>query len=127
MKFFSIILVIATGLLLIVSVPAFVHAADPTDFMDGLKQVKDVADQNELSGAKSSKEILQSIVAWLMSLLATIALISLLYGGYLYITSQGEENTVAKAKAILLYSTIGIIVIGLSAVIVNVVINIATQ
>ena len=62
-----------------------------------------------------------------MSLLATIALISLLYGGYLHITSQGEENNVAKAKAILLYSTIGIIVIGLSAVIVNVVINVATQ
>jgi hypothetical protein len=54
-------------------------------------------------------------------------MMSLLYGGYLYISSQGDESSVTKAKSILLYSIIGIILIGLSAVIVNTVISVATQ
>jgi hypothetical protein len=62
-----------------------------------------------------------------MSLIATFALVSLLYGGFLYITSQGEENKAEKAKTIILYSIIGIIIIGLSAIVVNVVISVATS
>ncbi len=107
--------------------PSLVYAADPTGFQGGLDQVKQVASDNKLNQGQSTKQILQTIVAWLMSLLGTVALMSLLYGGYLYITAQGEEGNVEKAKSIILYSTIGIILIGLSAVIVNVVISVATQ
>ncbi len=128
MKFSSLINITSLAVLMMgVSFPMLTYAADPTDFKDGLKQVKQVAGDNGLAKEQSTKQILQTIVAWLMSLLGTIALISLLYGGFLYITAQGEEGNVEKAKAIILYSTIGIILIGLSAVIVNVVISVATQ
>lgn len=97
--------------------------ADPTTFSGGLSSIKEVANQNKLGEARSTKEILQSIVKWLLSLVGTIAVISLLYGGFLYITSQGEDNKVEQAKHIILYSIIGLIIIGLSAIIVNVVIS----
>lgn len=100
--------------------------SNPGTFQGGIDAVGKIANQNGLTGAKSSKEILQTIVKWLLSLIGTIAVISLLYGGYLYISSQGEEGQVEKAKNIMLYSVIGIIIIGLSAVVVNVVINVAT-
>lgn len=103
------------------------NSGDPSGFSAGLDAVKNVASEQKLSQAKSSKEILQSIVGWLTSLLATVALISLLYGGYLYVSSQGDEGNVERAKAILLYSVIGLILVGLSGVIVNVVISVATQ
>ncbi len=90
----------------------------------GLSTVKDIANQNELGEDKSAKEILQTIVKWLLSLVATIAVISLVYGGFKYITSQGDENQAQQAKNIILYSVIGLIIIGLSAIIVNVVISI---
>ncbi len=101
-------------------------AKDPNTFFGGISAVGDLAKTNKLAPAKSTKEILQTIVKWLLTLTGTIATISLVYGGFLYITSQGEENKAEQAKNIILYSVIGIIIIGISAVIVNVVINIAT-
>jgi len=99
------------------------QGGDPTTFSGGLDSIKKVAKQNKLGDARSTKEILQSIVKWLLSLVGTIAVISLLYGGFLYITSQGEENKVEQAKRIILYSVIGLLIIGLSAIVVNVVIS----
>jgi hypothetical protein len=99
---------------------------DPKTFSEGLDQIKTVADTNKLSEGRSAKEILQSIVKWLLSLVGTVAVISLLYGGFLYITSQGDEGKAEQAKTIILYSVIGIVVIGISAIVVNVVISITT-
>lgn len=122
--FFLICTVAITGLCI---APEIIHAQDSQGFSAGLNEVKKLAGEQKLSSAKSTKEILQSIVAWLTSLLGTVALISLVYGGYLYISSQGDEGNVAKGKAIILYSVIGIILVGLAGVIVNVVISVATQ
>lgn len=101
-------------------------SGDPKTFSAGIGEVGRVATSGGLSDKKSAKEILQSIVKWLLSLIGTFAVISLLYGGYLYITSQGEERKAEQAKTIILYSVIGLIIIGLSAVVVNVVISVAT-
>ncbi len=100
---------------------------NPDSFYGGIKAVGDLAQTNKLAPAKSTKEILQTITKWLLSLVGTIAVISLLYGGFLYITSQGEEDKAEQAKNIILYSVIGIIIIGISAIIVNVVISVATS
>lgn len=99
---------------------------DPATFGAGLNEVKQVASQNKLSEARSAKDILQTIVKWLLSLIGTLAVISLLYGGFLYITSQGDESKAERAKTIILYSIIGLVVIGLSAIIVNVVISVTS-
>lgn len=106
------------------AMPEFARGVDPTSFSGGLEQIQTIQGENELAGAKSTKEILKTIVKWLLSLVGTIAVISLLYGGFLYITSQGVDNKVEQAKNIILYSVIGLIIIGLSAIIVNVVISI---
>ena len=101
-------------------------SGDPSNFGAGLNEVKQVASQNKLSEARSAKDILQTIVKWLLSLIGTLAVISLLYGGFLYITSQGDESKAERAKTIILYSIIGLVVIGLSAIIVNVVISVTS-
>ncbi len=101
--------------------------ANPNSFIDGLNKTKSFAQENKLGEGKSTKEILQSVVKWLLSLIGTIAVISLLYGGFLYITSTGEEKQAEKAKTLILYSVIGLIIIGLSAIIVNVVISLTQK
>jgi len=50
---------------------------------------------------------------------AVIAAVMLVIGGVRYIISQGDEGQTEKAKNTILYALIGLIVIGLSAVIVN--------
>lgn len=97
---------------------------DPTSFTDGISSIGDIAGDNGLAKKSSAKEIMQTIVKWLLTLVGTIAVISLIYGGFLYVTSQGEEDATERAKHIILYSVIGIIIIGISAIVVNVVISI---
>lgn len=95
-------------------------------FGQGLDDVFGLAKQNKLAGKSSAKDILLNIMKWLLALVGMIATISLLYGGYLYITSQGEVDQATQAKHIILYSVLGILLIGISAIVVNVVISVAT-
>ena len=64
-------------------------------------------------------DAIQNIVNTLLSLAALIAAIFVVIGGVRYVTSQGDEDATAAAKNTILYAAIGIIVILLSAVLVN--------
>lgn len=54
------------------------------------------------------------------------ALVYVILGGVRYITAQGDESKVEAAKNTILYAVIGLIVIGIAAVLVNFVITIFT-
>src|SRR5688500_8145935 len=64
------------------------------------------------------------ILNWLLVLAALTALVFLIIGGVQYIVSRGDEDAAEKAKNTILYAIIGLIVIGLSAVIVNFIVSI---
>lgn len=59
------------------------------------------------------------IINILLSIVAVIAVIMIIYGGVRYIVSAGDEEAAKTAKRVILYAMIGLIVIGLSAAIVN--------
>lgn len=58
-----------------------------------------------------------------LTIIGVIALAVLIWGGVLYIISIGDDGRINTAKKIIIYAIVGLIVIGLSALIVNVVIN----
>jgi len=60
-----------------------------------------------------------NIVNGLLVVASIAASIYLVLGGIRYITSQGEEDQTEQAKSTILYALIGLIVIGLSAALVN--------
>ncbi len=64
-----------------------------------------------------------NIVNGLLVVAGIAASIYLVMGGIRYITSQGEEGQTEQAKNTILYALIGLIVIGLSAAIVNFIIG----
>ncbi len=64
-------------------------------------------------------DALQRIVNALLGFVAVIAVIFIIIGGVRYITSQGDEDAAASAKNTVLYALIGLIIIALSAVLVN--------
>lgn len=64
-----------------------------------------------------------NIVNGLLVVAGIAASVYLVVGGVRYITSQGEEGQTEQAKNTILYALIGLIVIGLSAAIVNFIIN----
>lgn len=52
-----------------------------------------------------------------------VAVISVIYGGYLYMTSAGNETQTKKGRSVLIWAILGLVVVLLAAVIVNVVFN----
>lgn len=62
---------------------------------------------------------IRTIVNVFLTLAAFVAVVVIIYGGAQYILSRGEEDQAKTAKQVILYAVIGLIVIGLSAAVVN--------
>jgi type IV secretory pathway VirB2 component (pilin) len=107
MKFHKVLLTLVAVSLL--ATPTFA-LAQFAQFSDGFK------------GTASGDDLLGSItdiVNVLLTLAAVIAVIFVIIGGVRYITSQGDEDASLLAKNTIIFAIIGVIVIALSAVIVN--------
>lgn len=63
------------------------------------------------------------IVQWVLGFLGLIAVIIILYGGFIWMTAAGNEDKVATAKKIIGAAVVGLIVILLAWAIVTFVIN----
>ena len=74
-------------------------------------------------GTVGLKEIIMRVVQILLGFLGIVAVIIILYGGYIYMTSEGEQDKIAKAKGILINAVIGLIIILSAFSIVTYVIN----
>ena len=68
--------------------------------------------------------LMWSVIMIALSFIAITATGFLVYYGFLYIMSRGEEDNTRRAKAGIAYAIIGIIIAGLAAWIVNSIINI---
>jgi hypothetical protein len=65
------------------------------------------------------RDMAKKIMNWFLLFLGLIATGFLIYGGFLYVTSAGNDDNVKKAKNIIIYAAVGILVIILAAVVVN--------
>jgi len=63
------------------------------------------------------------IINFVLVLVGVLALAYLVYGGFRYITSRGEESEVEAAKGMITNAVIGIVIIGIAAALVNFVIG----
>jgi len=67
----------------------------------------------------SFRSALTQIVNYVLFLLGLIATIMVIYGGFLYITSGGDDSGAEKGKKILMYAAIGLIVVLIAYALVN--------
>lgn len=68
-----------------------------------------------LTGSDSLITSIKTFINWVLGLLATIALVILLWGGFQMVTAAGDEGKYKKGFQILKQAAIGLIFIGLSA------------
>ena len=73
---------------------------------------------NEIGDNTSLRQFILNVTNFALSFLGIIAVIMIIYAGYLYVTAGGGEGA-EKAKKIILYAAIGIIVILVSFALVN--------
>lgn len=74
-------------------------------------------------GTADLKDTVINIIQWVLGLLGLIAVIMILYGGFMWMTAGGNEEKVASAKKIISAAVIGLIIILLAWAIVIFVAN----
>lgn len=77
-------------------------------------------------GATDLKQLVLTIVNYFLGFLGILAVIMVIFGGVTYVSSAGNDDAVGKAKKIIMYALIGIIIILISFVVVNAVLGAAT-
>ncbi|PJC36714.1 hypothetical protein CO046_04285 [Candidatus Peregrinibacteria bacterium CG_4_9_14_0_2_um_filter_53_11] len=110
------------GLLLINGVgisPVFAQAIDPEQDQPAIVR--------SLSGGQTGiRGIVLTIVNFFLTFLGLLAVVMVIYGGFLYVGSAGNDDNIGKAKKILLYAAIGILIIIASYAMVNTILGAAT-
>lgn len=74
-------------------------------------------------GEGSIRALILRIVDFFLLFLGLIAVIMIIYGGITYVTAAGNQEAVDKAKKIIMYAVIGIVIVLLSFALVNTVIR----
>lgn len=74
----------------------------------------------------SLKGLILTIVDYFLGFLGLLAVIMVIYGGVTYVSSAGNDEAVGKAKKIIMYALIGIVIIMLSFVAVNAILGAGT-
>lgn len=74
-------------------------------------------------GTKDIRNGVMSIVSLLMGFLGIIAIIIILYGGFVWLISAGNEEKVGQAKKIITAGIIGLVIIFISYALATFVIN----
>jgi NADH:ubiquinone oxidoreductase subunit 4 (subunit M) len=72
---------------------------------------------------KDFMEILKSIIDWMTTFIAVLAVIVLIYGGLVYIGSSGDQDRVISAKRTVKYALMGLVIAGIAYAAVNAVIS----
>ena len=70
--------------------------------------------KSSLTSTGSLRDLIFKYVNFALPYLALAAFIAFVYAGFLYVTAYGQEEQVGKAKKIMLYAVIGIVLVILS-------------
>jgi hypothetical protein len=68
---------------------------------------------------KSIPELIISIITYFNYLISGLALLSVVYAGFLFMTAGGNPDQLTKAKKSLLYALLGIFIIAATTIIIN--------
>jgi hypothetical protein len=79
--------------------------------------------QSQTGGEGDIKELAKTILNFVLTFLGFIAVAFIIYGGFLYVGSGGNDENTGKAKKIIINAIIGIIIIFASYAIVNTVLR----
>lgn len=87
------------------------HAVTYGGLQGATQNLQTAGTQATYGTAKSLPQIVGQIIQIFLGLIGIITLVLMVYGGYLWMTAQGEEKQVDKAKDTIKNATIGLIII----------------
>lgn len=90
---------------------------------DGFNVVRDLAGGSGVNVGRGLRSTFIEAMRIGLGAVAMIALVALVIGGIMYIFSAGDENKAKTAKNVILFTVIGLLIIGLAALVVNAVVS----
>lgn len=99
--------------------PSFSRAASFNQIFTGLDS------PNAATSAHPNKQTYINVLfnnrvyIWMLYGISMAGLFSLLYGGYLYINSQGKADQAEKGKLAIVYAIMGLVVLAISVYVIN--------
>ncbi len=115
--------IVALSLLLL---PLAASADSVHDGMIGFCNTAGFSCGSGLSGSTTLTQLIANAVRIMLTIAGGVAVVFVIIGGYQYMTSAGNEEQAVKGKKTLINAIIGIIVIVLSYVIINVIVNLVS-
>ena len=85
--------------------------------MNGWEGTGNLPDPTGSSGGHPIAAVLEKFLNWLLGIFGFLAIIAFIIAGVLYLTAQGDESQIQRAKKMVVYGVVGI-VIGLAGVII---------
>ncbi len=79
-----------------------------------------------LSSASSLSELIGNGIRLFLTFAGAVAVVFVIVGGFMYITSAGNEEQAEKGKKTLINAIIGVVIIIMSYVIINVITNLVS-
>lgn len=105
------------------AIPRSASATNWYNFGSGFNSVQSIATDNSIKADKDVTKFIRRGVNVALGFVGILAVAALIYGGFMYISSLGDEGKAKTAKHIIFYAIIGLVVIGAAGLIVNVVVN----
>jgi hypothetical protein len=116
----SVLAMILSSLLLVQMVTAQVA---PIDFADCQRLGINCPENNNLGPGNPLTQYIGQIITAALVLVGILAVVMIIYGGILYITSQGDTQKAERGKNVVVFAVIGLIVVGLAGAVVSFVIR----
>lgn len=110
--------------LMMLSSPAVVFADSVTNGLDQLKNgTGNAYPKTIFDEKKTASEIFGQVISIALGVAFAVSVIMVIWGGYSYITSAGNEEKATEGRKTVLYALIGMVIVILSFVIVRAVVN----
>lgn len=129
-SYFRKVGLIAAGLFVAVSLVAGARvalAAPVDDACKGLKLAEPTASCGAASAEKDGSNIAQAVINTLSIIVGVVAVIMVIIGGFRYVISNGDSNSLQGAKNSILYAIVGLVIVLFAQVIVRFVLTKATE
>lgn len=62
-------------------------------------------------GTADLKDTVVNVIQWVLGILALIAVVMIIYGGFIWLTAAGDDSKIDKAKKIISAAVVGLIVV----------------